>query len=87
MLLYRVVCFAKTKVFHSVNSSALCSASRTLYSNPRMNGRDVTKREKYFLQKDEIPSGFAIIYRAPMEYYISDILRCLKDISHYGKGC
>ncbi|XP_053674092.1 uncharacterized protein LOC128724391 [Anopheles nili] len=31
----------------------------------------VVKREDYFLKKDNIPPGFNIIYRAPMEYYLT----------------
>uniref|UniRef100_A0AAG5DGB2 Uncharacterized protein n=1 Tax=Anopheles atroparvus TaxID=41427 RepID=A0AAG5DGB2_ANOAO len=31
----------------------------------------VVKREEHFLKKDNIPPGFNIIYRAPMEYYLS----------------
>ncbi|XP_035911266.1 uncharacterized protein LOC118511829 [Anopheles stephensi] len=31
----------------------------------------VMKREEYFLKKDKIPAGFNIIYRAPMQHYLS----------------
>ncbi|XP_052860856.1 uncharacterized protein LOC128267932 isoform X2 [Anopheles cruzii] len=29
------------------------------------------KREDFFLKKDGIPPGYGIIYRAPMEYYLT----------------
>ncbi|XP_052893892.1 uncharacterized protein LOC128301445 isoform X2 [Anopheles moucheti] len=31
----------------------------------------VIKREEYLLKKDNIPAGFYIIYRAPMQHYLS----------------
>uniref|UniRef100_A0A2Y9D1T3 Uncharacterized protein n=1 Tax=Anopheles funestus TaxID=62324 RepID=A0A2Y9D1T3_ANOFN len=31
----------------------------------------VIKREEFFLKKDNIPAGFNIIYRAPMQHYLS----------------
>ncbi|XP_050092887.1 uncharacterized protein LOC126575910 [Anopheles aquasalis] len=71
MFFYRIACLAQTKVINIVSRPALCQVRRTVYTNSPKNRSDVTKREKYFLQKDEIPLGFAIIYRAPMEYYLS----------------
>uniref|UniRef100_A0A2M4ARR5 Uncharacterized protein n=1 Tax=Anopheles triannulatus TaxID=58253 RepID=A0A2M4ARR5_9DIPT len=70
MLSYRVASLAQSRVLNLVKRPALWPA-RAIFTNPPMNARDVTKREKYFLQKDDIPLGFAIIYRAPMEYYLS----------------
>ncbi|ETN65644.1 hypothetical protein AND_002581 [Anopheles darlingi] len=71
MLFYRVAGAAQSRVFNLLKRPALCPGRGTIYTSPPMNGRDVTKREKYFLQKDKIPLGFTIIYRAPMEYYLS----------------
>uniref|UniRef100_A0A3F2YTY6 Uncharacterized protein n=1 Tax=Anopheles christyi TaxID=43041 RepID=A0A3F2YTY6_9DIPT len=44
---------------------------RNLSTSSVLCRKAVIKREEYFLKKDNIPAGFNIIYRAPMENYLT----------------
>ncbi|EDO63992.1 AGAP004983-PA [Anopheles gambiae str. PEST] len=44
---------------------------RTLSTSSVLFRKAVIKREEYFLKKDNIPAGFSIVYRAPMENYLT----------------
>ncbi|XP_053661859.1 uncharacterized protein LOC128711018 [Anopheles marshallii] len=44
---------------------------RQMLSTSSVVCRKAIKREEYYLKKDNIPAGFNIIYRAPMQHYLS----------------